>query len=466
VAKIAIIGGGIAGVTSAILLNEEITLFEYKDSLISGPPFCHLHAGGNLYPDISLSECLQLLEESIEFLKLYPFTIDYRPTIITFPYSCQKDPNEYIQRLNSIKKRYQDLVNKDCSNKVLGEIEEYYKVYTKAEIAKLKELNIPKNPKSHKEWLISFSKFVNLDAIKDPIIIVNEYGLNLFRAAAATKIALEQKKGITLNLNTKVIDVKKLGSKFIVTYESGDALLQEKYDYIINAAGYLSGTIDDKLGYIRSKYVEFKAAYVSRWRDDIKFAEIIFHGKRGTPKGMAQFTPYNGGYYQLHGMSKDITLFNNGLVKTNSNYSHPNLAKEFVHKIEYGWSRDLAEFRTQKAIDHFKEYIPSFAKEATVTKTPLFGAQQIPGDNAELRAAEVSFEDNYARCEIVKVSSAINMAKEIAKKFNFDIYRNYQEILDINSTTIDKYAQDIAIGRNYPSELGIILNTKENSNSL
>ncbi len=47
-AKVAIIGGGIAGVTSAILLKEDITLFESKNSLISGPPFCHLHAGGNL----------------------------------------------------------------------------------------------------------------------------------------------------------------------------------------------------------------------------------------------------------------------------------------------------------------------------------------------------------------------------------------------------------------------------------
>ena len=456
--KIAIIGGGIAGVTSAILLDEDITLFEDKNSLISGPPFCHLHAGGNLYPDISTKECLQLLEESIDFLKLYPFSVDFRPTIITFPKSCQKEPKEYIARLDIIKNRYKELVDKDSSNRVLGEVEDYYKIYSKSEVAKLKELDTPSSPKTPKEWLISFAKFVNLDALKEPIIIVNEFGLNLFRASAATEIALKQKSNVELNLNSKVVDVKKIGDKFLVSYTSGDALLQEKFDYLINAAGYLSGKVDDKLGFVRAKYVEFKAAYVTKWRDDIKFSEIIFHGKRGTPKGMAQFTPYNGGYYQLHGMSKKITLFDNGLVKTDANYSHPKLAKEFVEKIEHGWSEDLAKLRCQRAIEHFKEYMPSFAKEATVTKTPLFGAQQIPGDNAELRAAEVSFEQNYARCEIVKVSSAISMAKEIAKKFDLNFNKDYKNLLDIDSKVIDKKAQEIATSRDYPAQLGVLLN--------
>jgi hypothetical protein len=465
-AKVAIIGGGIAGVTSAILLKEDITLFESKNSLISGPPFCHLHAGGNLYPEISTKECLQLLEESIDFLKLYPFSIDYRPTVITFPLTCQKDPKEQIDRLDIIKNRYKELVDKDKSNLVLGEVEDYYNIFYKKEIKKLQNLNISKNPKTPKEWLVSFAKFVNLDSIKEPIIVVNEYGLNLFRVSAIAEVALKNKKDVNLNLNTKVIDVKKIGEKFLLTYESGDALLQEKFDYLINAAGFLSGKIDEKLGYSRAKYVEFKAAYIAKWRSDIKFPEIIFHGKRGTDRGMAQFTPYSGGYYQLHGMSKEITLFSNGLVKTEENYSHPKLAKEFIDKIDNGWSEDLAKIRTEKSIKHFSNYIPNFAKEASVTKTPLFGAQQIPGDNAELRAAEVSFEQNYARCEIVKVSSSISMVKNIAKRFNLKFNNTYNQILDINLNFIDKKAKEIAVSRNYPSQLGIILNPKPNSNSL
>ena len=459
-AKVAVIGGGVAGVSASLLLDEDITLFESRDSLISGPPFCHLHAGGNLYPDISTKECLQLLEESIEFLRLYPFSIDYRPTIITFPKSCEKDPTEFIQRLELIKKRYSELVKKDSSNKVLGEVEDYYRVFSKSEILKLKEAKIPKEPRAFEEWLVSFAKYVNLDSLNEPIVVVNEFGLNLFRLSAASEIALKNKNNVTLNLGKKVIDIKKVGDKFLVSYESGDALLQEKFDYIINAAGFLSGKIDDALGFKRAKYVEFKAAYVTKWRDDIKFAEIIFNGKRGTSKGMAQFTPYKGGYYQLHGMSKDITLFENGLVKTENNYSHPKIAKEFIDKIDNGWSRDIATLRTKRAIEHFSNYIPSFAKEAKVTYVPLYGAQQIPGENAELRAAEVSFEDRYARCEIVKVSSAISMAREIAKRFSLNINSDIDNLLKVDDNKIDVKAQEIAKSRNYPAQLGLILNPK------
>ncbi|RUM70980.1 MAG: FAD-dependent oxidoreductase, partial [Sulfurovum sp.] len=82
--KIAIIGGGVAGATTALYLGKrevDVTLFEKEPSLVSGPPFCHLHAGGNLYREISDEQCLKLLKQSIDFLRFYPFVVDYRPTV-------------------------------------------------------------------------------------------------------------------------------------------------------------------------------------------------------------------------------------------------------------------------------------------------------------------------------------------------------------------------------------------------
>lgn len=83
--KIAIVGGGVAGASVALVLGElgvSVTLFEAGESLVSGPPMCHLHAGGNLYREISDEQCKRLLKESIEFVRLYPSVIDYRPTVI------------------------------------------------------------------------------------------------------------------------------------------------------------------------------------------------------------------------------------------------------------------------------------------------------------------------------------------------------------------------------------------------
>ena len=87
---IAIIGGGIAGSTSALHLAEiglNVVLVEKSPSLVSGPPICHLHAGGNLYRDISADQCIELLKQSIDSVRLYPHTINRRPTVIAVPKS-------------------------------------------------------------------------------------------------------------------------------------------------------------------------------------------------------------------------------------------------------------------------------------------------------------------------------------------------------------------------------------------
>jgi len=45
----------------------------------------------------------------------------------------------------------------------------------------------------------------------------------------------------------------------------------------------------------------------------------------------------------------------------------------------------LAKNRTKNAINNVSQFIPSF-NSAHITKKPLYGAQQIPGINPDLRA--------------------------------------------------------------------------------
>jgi len=452
--KVAIIGGGVAGCGVGIYLKQrdvDVMIFEKKSSLVSGPPMCHLHAGGNLYPEISLNQRLQLLKESIDFLKFFPFAIDYRPTIVSVPKDINISMKEILNALEKIKDYYKELVKKDKSNKVLGAPDEYYKIYSKEEIEKLKERKV-NVPKSNEDWMAVFARNVDLDTIKYPVILVKEFGLNVFRIAASAEILLKD----NFLLNTEVVDVKRVGDKWEIIYKKEGKVFKDVFDYLINAAGFESGVIDDFVGFKEERFVEFKAAYVTKWENDEKYwPEIIFLGIRGTDKGLGQFTPYPGSHFQLHYMSKNATLFEDGLVKTKDS-SQPKLPKRHIEKIEKGWNFEEVEKRTKKAIEYISKFIPSF-KDAKVTKVPLFGAQQIPGNDPELRAAEVFIGDRYARCEIVKASSIIEMSKVIEKELkNLGFKINNKKDLEINEKEIENLAKNLAKKRGYPEDLGQI----------
>ena len=459
-AKIAIVGGGVAGVTSAIYLAKlglDITLFEKESSLISGPPFCHLHAGGNLYREISDEQCIKLLKQSIAFLKFYPFVVDYRPTVIALPTTDRQTPNQLLPRLELLTKEYEKLIQEDSSNRVLGEPSNYFKLYSREDLEKLKSKEISGEPKNLDDWLISVAQNLDFNRVQFPLILVQEYGLNLFRLASGVTLILENMNSVTLRRDTKVDNIKRDRDNWLVSYNNRE----ESFDYLINSAGFRTGKIDDMLGVPCRRMVEFKAAYVSHWKskEQTLFPEIIFHGERGTPQGMGQFTPYPNGYFQLHAMTHNITLYNDGLVANTPISCQPQLKQNFIEKIEKSWNREEIEERTKSAIKHLSRFIPNFS-EATVGSKPLFGAQQIPGDDPTLRVAEVSFPTKrYARCEIVKVSSVVDMVKAIQTNL---IELGYLDLKDevslflnsLKEEEIDSLAQMLCKERDYPIYLG------------
>ena len=466
-ANIAVIGGGVAGSTTALYLGQlglNVTLFEREQSLVNGPPFCHLHAGGNLYREISDQQCVTLLKQSIDFLRFYPFVVDYRPTVIATPIEDSGSPADLLPRLTLLVKEYEKLIREDSQNKVLGEPHDYYRVYEREEIESLKNKAPGKEPETFDEWMIPVAQNIDLDKVKFPLIMVQEYGLNLFRLAASMTLELEQLTDVELLTETLVTDIQKnRDGRWIVSYEHNGNTARKSFDYLINAAGFRTGRIDDMAGVECKSMVEFKAAYISRWESccDTLWPEIIFHGERGTPRGMGQFTPYPNGYFQLHGMTKNITLYEDGLVANTKLSCQPQLKQDFIEKIERSWSPEEVGTRTKSAIKHLSRYIPGFSS-AKVGSKPLYGAQQIPGDDPTLRVAEVSFPaERYARCEIVKVSSVLDMVDAIVKELIILGYvtpsvlgnREIRVRRTLSEANLGKLARAIAYLREYPKSL-------------
>lgn len=419
--KVAIIGGGVAGSTIALRFAElglNTTLIEKGPSLVNGPPICHLHAGGNLYREISDHQCLTLLQQSIDTVKVYPACVNVRPTVIALPKTDKGTPEDLVPRLEMLRAKYSELVAADPSNKVIGEPQDYFRFYTREDITALIGQPIPKVAKKATDWLVAFANHTDLDNIKFPILLVQEYGMSAFRLAAIATLAIEQLPNCQLQTNRKVVSIseqpKQTGWRVVTQDKVTGQTQQQEFEYVVNACGFKSGEIDDMLNAKRQRMVEFKAAYVAHWpAHQGLWPEIVFHGERGTPQGMAQLTPYPNGYFQLHGMTQDITLFAQGLVSSSSQSSQPQLARQFIDKIDKQWPTQLIHNRTLGSIEHIAQFIPQFSN-ATVAAKPLFGAQQIPGQDPDLRAADVSFDGkHYARAEIVKASSALAAADAI-----------------------------------------------------
>jgi hypothetical protein len=471
--KIAIIGGGVAGSTIALRFAElglDTTLIEKGASLVNGPPICHLHAGGNLYREISDEQCLTLLKQSIDTVKVYPNSVNVRPTVIALPITDQGEPADLLPRLILLRDSYTELVAQDSRNKVLGEPENYFRFYSREELEKLRKLPTVSVAEKESDWLISFSQNVDLALLKYPILLVQEHGLSAFRFAAIASLAIEKLPRCHLKTNTQVIAITPQNNRpgwQVATQEKQSQETQySHYDYVINACGFKSGEIDDMLSVKRQRMVEFKAAYVAHWPNcKGLWPEVVFYGERGTPQGMAQLTPYPDGYFQLHGMTQDITLFDQGLVASCQQSAQPKLADKFIEKIDKQWPAQLVAHRTLGSIEHIAQFIPAF-NTAQTAANPLFGAQQIPGNDPDLRAADVSFAGkNYARTEIVKASSALAAAdaildnlveNELISKSKLGCYltEHYFPItLQCTEGEVTERAITLAEQRNYPKSL-------------
>lgn len=432
--RVGILGGGTAGATIAIrlaALGLETYLFEKKRSLIDGPPMCHLHAGGNLYREIPDEDCVALLKQCIDILRLYPYTIDVRPTVFAVPTRDEGLPEDLLPRLDTLTDAYRELIEKDANNKVLGAPENYYQLYSHEQVLELSEREQVAVPRTVDEWMIPVAKYLDLNKVKFPLIVVQEYGWNIFRLAASAQLALAEYDHAHVFTNTKIKQVMPVDcencsnadhhvTKWRIDYQQADEPQTEsiEVDYLVNACGFRTGIIDDMVGVKVTRMVEFKSSYITHWGDaGGQIPEIIVYGNRGTPEGMAQLTPYPDGYFQIHGMSKAITLFNDGLVASNKGSAQPKLPPQYVHYIEDGWDKAPLQARSQQAIDYVAEFVPTFHSARTVGNA-LYGGQQIPGQDDTLRVADVSLYSNirYARAENVKASSTLIAADQIVNE--------------------------------------------------
>ncbi|NLU39807.1 MAG: FAD-dependent oxidoreductase [Bacteroidales bacterium] len=463
---VGIVGGGISGSVCALELAKygiDNILLEKGESIVNGPPFCHLHAGGNLYPDISVDQCKTLMLQSIEMLRLFPHSIDQRPTWISVPKSEKYEPEFIEDRLNSLVKYYKKLIAEDPDNEVLGNPDQYYKAYSKEEIEALAKQPGVKQPTTFDEWVSNAVKLIDYQSLKTPIFLVQEFGWNLFRTAAQAQLALEKTESCCIKTDTEVtniIDVRNRNLDYNWAICTKGSVYNVKY--LVNSCGFRTGFIDALLNQHAEHSIEYKAAYIAKWQPvEGLIPELIFHGERGTAHGMLQITPYCEDYYQIHGMTQDITLFENGVIHSKNKESAEEFDEDIKQKIDRAWPEEEINTRTKNAIAFAARYVPTF-KSANVGALPMHGAQQLHGNDLSLRVGELSFPGKfYARSEIIKASSALTVARKIVANLENEkiiaqirTKTKHNSLLEeISKNDIEERARELAIKRGYPGTL-------------
>ena len=104
------------------------------------------------------------------------------------------------------------------------------------------------NPESLDEWMINAVKLIDIEKLKTPVFMVQEYGWNMFRTAAQAQLALNNTNICELKTNTpvtKINDVrnKKLGYNWEI-YTENEIY---KVHYLVNSSGYMTGKIEEPL---------------------------------------------------------------------------------------------------------------------------------------------------------------------------------------------------------------------------
>ena len=291
-----VIGGGIAGCYITLKLversesSEKIILYE-QNELLSGNPYVHLHRFGILYPELTLEEENEFIEDGQLFLEEFGDCVIKKPTVVIYrrPYS----PQDLVKKCQRI------------SEKIDEKGETFYQIYEKDDI-NFEKKRLKKGDKClkcccsdmvslHDQYVNEMLKHFNLDYLTFPFVSCFEYLIDqkkvrekiLSRILGNSNIEIRYEK---FNFSKLEEDCKEIG------IEEG-IYNQQIYDCTNN------GPKKEHKGLFKFELTSL---------DLMKFPEIALIGKRGSEKPLIQITPINNQLY-IHILNNKATLIEENL---------------------------------------------------------------------------------------------------------------------------------------------------------
>ena len=392
--KVAVVGGGIGGSVAALELLKrypgvKVDLFERRADILQGPPWCHLHAGGMLYPEISWEESSELLDHSIAFAQEFSEALLIRPTVVACRKSSRWEPEGLVAKCEYVQSQVD---RRPAAMDLSG----YCAVYTEEDVAAFKKTGsfLPRSA-FHDPYVKTFLGLVKTDQIKLPFVSVKEFGIDDNVARDKVRSLLAGYSNLKLHLNVAMREAAQATSD---------------YDYVIDASAQGALRTADRT----NSFYELKASYLVSSERPLPhlLPEIAILGERGTANGLVQVSPTGlPGLLQIHAMTPTCTLFEGGLQKGLDLF--PERLKSYIANDRIDPSD--VEARTEQAIAEVSRVLDICSKSANRSR---WGVQRILGRSADRRANDVVFRnERLAEIAIVKGISAVATARKIADVF-------------------------------------------------
>jgi hypothetical protein len=433
---VAVIGGGIAGCLSALELSRlpevEVDLYERKSALLGGSPYCHLHAGGFLYPDLSIADCEKLLHDSLAFARRFAPFLCQRPTIVAYNAQSKYLASVLPFRGRALQLAYRCWSESNEGNLPLGKVETYFATYQREDVIYFYQHGcLPDSDEPakqlHKPFVESFiNQLSDIDSIKYPFISVWEPGIKQNLLEWDLQQTIESQPNIKVYLNNRAqLDTQTHSSKVTVN--------EREYDYLVNACGGMHRELLDNSPpehlELKSAWIIYNNAFAVGVSDYQQLPEIAIVGERGTFNGLLQITPIEKYTFQLHYMAADSTIIYGSGIGIGSGIgskrgssvadAFDETHKQYIHKTINNDSLPIPDYlqRSNRAIQQASMFFPLLCESEPLDA--LWGIQRTVGNNSSKRTSQVvtCTEKQIADVQLVKATSVVTVVEQLVQTF-------------------------------------------------
>lgn len=426
--KIAIIGGGLTGVISALKLRSlghEVSLYEANEDICLEaskiPAHCY---GAPGYCHLPKDEQIEIFRSGLAFAKLFPQAISLRPTVFALNQNDRvrvtDDKNGRFRTIGDLRSsvklaenEYKKAVASDPKNEVFGPVGNYQSGYTRAQIQALRNQPLTGTPVKNDEWVANWAHEMSNEALSRlqyPVFLVKEPEINMLRFRELARSALSE-LGVDTRLGETVNDL------FSQMGKSGIMINQSHFDYAVNCSGAESGTHDDQRKAVSERTVIVKGAGVASLPSPIDVMPQMYI--MGAP--MVHVSPFENGSAVINVTTPECTYVENGEARSKKSRSQVDLS-EHMRSVMTSAGKGPHLYRTNNMISELGKLMPRMFGGAP--EAFLGGHVCTVGSSDQRGTSITSVTENALTIIAPKATSAVtlDLAGKISTASRFNVH--------------------------------------------